>query len=246
MKYTSYIKTLLAAALLNLSAAAFAQNSRLPNNVERSVASAQAQAQQAQEAAVSITATFQKAVKMSDVMCRRPRCKDQIISYETKTNICRGTLAKSGVRVYTTANCMRHKDFALSTVTLKFANGRTASGGHGAVGFSGDIAYVAVQASVTRGLNGLDFAVIPQGKSLMDVFGDEIESFLLSFFHEKGVPARRRARVGRISTRHPTVKLGDPVLYNGKVIALVKQVPYIFRRGPFVGVSEKPFAIIRL
>lgn len=245
MKYTSYIKTLLVAALLSLSMATFAQTSRLSNNVERSVSVAQAQAQQIQEAAVSVTATFQKPVKMSDVMCRRPRCKDRVISYETKTNTCRGTLAKGGVRVYTTADCMQQKDFALSTVKLKFANGRTASGGQGAVTFSGDIAYIAVQANVTRGLNGLDFAFIPKGKSLIDMFGEEMEHFLLTFFHEKGVPARRRVRVGRVST-HPTVKIGDPVLYNGKVIALVKKIPYIFRRGPFGGVSESPFAIIRL
>ena len=243
MKYTSYIKTLLVAALLHISGAAFSQNTRLYNTVERSVTSAQAQAQQIQEATVVVTSTFQKPVKMSDVMVRRPRCKDQVLSYKTKTVTCRGTLAASGQRVYTTANCARQDDYTLSTVSLKFSNGRVAKGGRGAVAVSGDVAYVSVKADVTRGLRGLNFASIPAGKSLLDTFGEDIENFLLSFFHSKGVPSHRRSRIGGFS-HHPTVKVGEPVLYQGKVIALVKQIPFTFRRGIFGGISESPFAII--
>ena len=73
--------------------------------------------------------------------------------------------------------------------------------------------------------------------------GEDIENFLLSFFHSKGVPSHRRSRIGGFS-HHPTVKVGEPVLYQGKVIALVKQIPFTFRRGIFGGISESPFAII--
>lgn len=244
MKYTTYLKLLLGALLISMPLATFAQ---LSTRVERAVNTAQVQAQQLQGAAVTVTATLKKPVKMSDVMMRRPRCKDQIISYETKTNTCRGTLEQGGRRVYLTADCISKKDYTLFSVKLQFANGKVAVGNKNSVAVKEDIAYVAVKEDVTRGLHGLAFSKIPQGQSLQKTFGAQIEDFLLSFFRQQGVPSRGRCRIGGGALCHAkkTVKVGDPVVYQGKVIALVRQIPSFFRRGLFGGVSESPLAIIR-
>lgn len=244
MKYTTYLKLLLGTLLISMPLATFAQ---LSTRVERVVSAAQTQAQQLQQAAVTVTATLKKPVKMSDMMCRPVRgCKDQIISYETKTNTCRGTLEQGGQRVYVTADCVSKKDYALSSVKLQFSNGKVAMGTGRAVSVKEDVAYVAVKKDVTRGLHGLAFSKIPKGQSLQKTFGNQIEDFLLSFFRQKGVPSRGRCRIGgNPYRRSTTVKVGEPVIYRGKVIALVRQIPSFFRRGIFGGVSESPLAIIR-
>ena len=243
MKYKTYLKLMLGAFLISMPLATFAQ---LSTHVERVVTTAQIQTQQLQQAAVTVTATLKKPVKMSDMMCRPVRgCKDQIISYETKTNICRGTLERGGQRVYITADCVRKKDYTLSAVKLQFANGKVATGTGRAVSIKEDVAYVAVKEDVTRGLQGLAFSKIPQGQSLQKTFGDQIEDFLLSFFRQKGVPSRGRCRIGSSLSRASTVNVGEPVIYQGKVIALVRQIPSFFRRGLLGGVSESPLAIIR-
>ncbi len=244
MKYTTYLKLVLGAFLISMPLATFAQ---LSARVERVASSAQAQAQQLQEAYVTVTATLKKPVKMSNVMCRPVRgCKDQVISYETKINTCRGTLEQSGQRVYVIADCVSRKDYTLSSVKLQFSNGKVAAGTGRAVSIKEDVAYVAVKEDVTRGLHGLAFSKIPQGQSLQKTFGDEIEDFLLSFFRQRGVPSRGRCRIGGKSSGHSnTVKIGEPVIYQGRVIALVRQIPSFFRRGIWGGVSETPLAIIR-
>ena len=243
MKYTSYIKFTLAAVLTICSVAAFAQKAQLNTNVTRAVTLAQRQ----QQATVIVTSTLQKAIKMSDKVCRPLRgCKDQVISYETKTNTCKGTLDQSGKRIYVTADCVSKSGYTLSGVKLKFANGKVGTGTEHAVSVKEDVASIAVSPALTRGLQGFTFAAIPQGKSLRDMFGTKIENFLLSFFHQNGVPERRKCRIGSSLFRtKPTIKEGDPVIYQGKVIALVKDVPYTFRRGAFGKVSEDALAIIR-
>ena len=140
---------------------------------------------------------------------------------------------------------MNEKDYTISSVKLKFSNGKLAAGTGRAVFIKEDVAYIAVKEDVTRGLHGLAFSKIPQGQSLQKTFGAQIEDFLLSFFHQKGVPSRGRCRIGGSSSHGTTVKVGEPVIYQGKVIALVRQIPTVFRRGIFGGVSENPLAIIR-
>ncbi|MBR5151774.1 MAG: hypothetical protein IKW71_02965 [Elusimicrobiaceae bacterium] len=241
MKYKSYSFLLF---VFLLASGAGAQSVDLSTHVARAIA----QAHQRQQAVVQVTSVFKKPVKMSDVMYRPTRgCKDQVISYQEKKNVCLGTLAQSGRRVYVTADCVTQEGYQLSLVTLKFANGKVAEGTSRAVAVLQDAAYIAVDAQVTRGLEGLAFARIADGQSLQETFGDKITDFLLSFFHTRGVSSRRVCRIGgSCNTAKPTLKVGEPVIYQGRVVALVKRVPRTLRRSVWGGVSEDALALIRL
>ncbi len=242
MKYISYTKLLLAVLLVSLWATVFAQSSRLETNLQRAVATIQNQ----REASVLVTAVLRKPVKMADVMCRPTRgCKNQVIAYEQKTNTCRGTLSQSGKRVYMTADCVAADDYTLSSISLKFANGKVAKGTQNAVVVKEDAAYALVKADVTRGLRGLAFEAIPQGQTLQETFGEKMTHFLANFFRQKGVSSRRMCRIGGGFGRGDiTLRVGDPVIYQGKVVALVKEVPSRLLRHSDK-VSEHALAVIR-
>ena len=243
MKYISYTKLLLAVLLVSPSATVLAQNSRLETNLQRAVAAIQNQ----REASVLVTAVLRKPVKMADVMCRPTRgCKNQVIAYEQKTNTCRGILSQSGKRVYMTADCVAADDYTLSSISLKFANGKVAKGTQNAVVVQEDAAYALVKENVTRGLRGLAFNAIPQGQSLQETFGEKMTHFLANFFHQKGISSRRRmCRIGGSFGREDiTLRVGDPVIYQGKVVALVKEVPSRLLRHSDK-VSEHALAVIR-
>lgn len=242
MKYISYTKLLLAVVFMNVYATASAQNTRLQTNLQRAAATAQAQ----QESSVLVTAVLRKPVKMSDVMCRPTRgCNNQVVSYKQKTNTCRGTLSQSGKRVYMTADCVTESGYNLSSVSLQFANGKVAKGTGQSVVVEEDTAYALVKEDVTRGLHGLVFATIPQGQSLQETFGKKMTYFLADFFRQKGVSSRRLCRMGSSLGRgNITLRVGEPVIYQGKVVALVKDVP---SRLPRLSgkVSENALAVIR-
>ena len=242
MKYISYTKLLLAVLLVSPSATVFAQSSRLETTLKRAVATIQNQ----REASVLVTAVLHKPVKMADVMCRPTRgCKNQVIAYEQKTNTCRGILSQSGNRVYMTANCVAADDYTLSSISLKFANGKVAKGTQNAVVVQEDAAYALVKENVTRGLRGLAFEAIPQGQSLQETFGEKMTHFLANFFRQKGVSSRRMCRIGGSFGREDiTLRVGDPVIYQGKVVALVKEVPSRLLRHSDK-VSEHALAVIR-
>ncbi len=242
MKYTSYTKLLLAVVFVHVYATAFAQEARLQTNLQRAAAAAQAQ----QESSVLVTAVLRKPVKMSDVMCRPTRgCKDQVLSYKQQTNTCRGTLSQGGKRVYMTADCVVESGYNLSSISLQFANGKVAKGTGQAVVVNEDAAYALVKEDVTRGLHGLAFATIPQGQSLQETFGEKMTHFLADFFRKKGVSSRRLCRIGgSVGKGKTTLRVGEPVVYQGKVVALVKEVP---SRLPRLSgkVSENALAVIR-
>ena len=156
MKYTSYTKVVFTLVLLNLSGYGFSQ-SALGNYIAR----AAARAIHTQQAAVKITATLKKPQTMQDLMCRPIRyCKDQVISYVTKTSRCQGTLDLGSNRVYMPANCVQKDGYTLESVSLTFANGRTVSNRPDAIEVSQEIAFVRVKPEVIQGLNGLPFAFI--------------------------------------------------------------------------------------
>ncbi len=242
MKYISYTKLLLTVMLVSVYAPAFTQDAHISANLQRAAAAAQNQ----WESSALVTAVFQKPVKMSDVMCRPTRgCKDQVISYEKKTNTCRGTLAQSGKRVYMTADCVTASGYTLSSISLQFANGKVAKGTEKAVVVAEDTAYALVKEDVTRGLRGLAFASIPKGQSLQETFGEKMTRFLVDFFRQKGVSSRRMCRIGgSMSKGKARLRVGEPVIYQGKVVALVKDVPSRFPR-LFGKVSENALAVIR-
>ena len=246
MKYKSYVTVLLAALLLNTSTAAFSKNA-VQRAVERKAIAAQEQAKRIAQATVSIKAQLTKPIKMSDVMCRHPRCKDQIVAYDTTEHVCQGVLAQGGERVFVPANCVTKDGYTLGSVRLQFSNGVIATGSKNTVATQGDLSYIRVTANTTQGLQGLPVSQTPPGMSLVEHFGERMENLLLDFFHFRGVPAKApRCRIGAIRRAHvSTVKIGEPVIYAGKVVALVKDIPHTFSRGFFGGVSEKNLAIIR-
>lgn len=238
----NYTKALVLAILLGTALPGFSQKADVKTSLERQALQAVAQ----QQATVQISTTLQKAQTMRDLMCRPLRgCKDQVVRYITKTRQCQGILAQGTNRVYVPASCVEKEGFRLTSMQLVFANGRKAVGTQHLVNVVDDIAFIPVEQSLIQGLRGLPVNSIPRGKTLRETFGNKIENFLLSFFHSRGVNDGQRYWALRHPGSKVNVKIGEPVVYQGKVVALVREVPHMFHRGFWGNVSEEPLALIR-
>ncbi len=235
------MKFVLSAAFACLGTAALAQQA-----FEPSLARAVAQAQLLREAAVEVSATLAKPVKMSDVMFRRPRGADMVIRTDYKTTSCKGTLDQSLTRVYVPTVCVAQEGYTLAKLTLVFANGIRAQGTQNTVQTLGEVSFVRTSVQSTKGLHGLVFEAVPNGQSLQRTFGEQMGEYLLSFFRRRGVSAHRtRLRIGAVVRGAPTLQVGEPFLYNGKVVALVQEIPATLKRGFWGDVPEDALAIIR-
>ena len=238
----NYTKALALAVCLGAALPSFSQKVDVNTSLERQALQAVAQ----QQATVQISTTLQKAQTMRDLMCRPLRgCKDQVIRYITKTHQCQGVLAQGTNRVYVPASCVEKDGFKLTSMQLVFANGRKAVGTQLSVNVVDDIAFISVQPALVKGIRGLPVNSIPRGKTLREMFGNKIENFLLSFFHSRGVNDGQRYWALRHPGSKVSVKIGEPVVYQGKVVALVREVPHMFHRGFWGNVSEEHLALIR-
>lgn len=244
MKKTYYIKAVVSVLFAVVPLGAFAQRADLSPALDR----AAAQAKQLSDAAVQVVLDWHKEVKMSDVMFRRPRVKDSVISVKRKQTHCKGTLLQDGEHVLIPSVCAHKNKYHLDQVTLKFANGYVAQGSAQVLSTKEDITVITVDAQATQGLRGLPVASIPYGQTLQETFGKSMTNWLLQFFHRKGIPSRScRCGLHRYRTRsNPSLQVGDPVIYNGKLIALVQKIPHVYRDNVFGGVTEKYLALVRL
>ena len=91
---------------------------------------------------VNVRAVLVKPVYMSEVMLRRPRCKDQIVSYKEKTTTCQGVLSNSDQRVYVPSACVSAKDYKLSKVVFTLGNGQNIKSSQPSVTITKEIAFV--------------------------------------------------------------------------------------------------------
>ncbi|MBR2081702.1 MAG: hypothetical protein IJ876_01630 [Elusimicrobiaceae bacterium] len=219
----------------------FAQNNSLNNQVERAVATA------ANLSAVkaSVTFSWEKPVRISDVMCRRPRCEDVVIRWDHATTTCTGTFSDEN-KVYFVANCLEPSSFELEhlkEVKVTLSNGVEVFGGKNTVGRYNDIAWINISPNATRGLAGLAVYHTRKGSSLQDAHGSSMTQKLKQYFQSKHIPARSRScRIGYVP-HTSKMSVGDPVVIDGKLMALVKNVPTSYE-GFFGGVSENSLAVI--
>ena len=218
------------------------------NSLKNQVARAAALAEMNQQGgyAVDVIAHFKKEKLLKDYMMRHPRRPAharQVISVHVVQKKCVGTLVSNGTRVVTPEVCVSRDDYMLEKITVRFSNGQKMTLDASDVSVKEDVAWLRVDPIYTKELAPANFLPVVEGKSLQDVFGTDMTDHLKRFFHVRGVAERRRCRVGSIYGR-PRLKVGEPLFYNGELVALVKQSVRTYG-GLFGGVSESAFAIIR-
>ena len=121
MKYTTYTKIFLTAVYCVCSMVAVGQGNSLGSSLERAVL----QAQSAQLQKVEVTARLKKPVKISDLMWRRPRCRDMVVRVDYIQKQCTGVLAGNENGVFVPASCLTEPNYSLAAVQLHFVTGQT-------------------------------------------------------------------------------------------------------------------------
>lgn len=197
-----------------------------------------------QTSVVNLNFRWEKEVYLSDfVSRRRPGFKDTFIQRKQKNTSCRGVLVEGGRRVLTPVQCAQAPEgFTLKSVTLLFSNGQKGLGSKRTVSMNGELAEIWVSPQVTKGLKGVPLATVAPGESLADAFGNSVLDELLQFFISRGVVS---GRANRITGTKNTLQVGDPFFYQGKVVALVREVPSRLPVSFWGGVSEKPLTLLR-
>ena len=194
---------------------------------------------------VRLVAQLQKDVRLQDTMFRPARGAGQdnpVIDIKTKTLFCDGILIENGSRVLTPSACVQAKGYQLKKVTLRFKNGEKWTGYNESATVREDLAWLAVPQQVTAHLPSIALAPVPSGKTLQEEYGPDMTQFLREFYYARGV-AYRHLRLGQ--NREPSrLRVGEPVIYKGKVVALVKEAANKFNIWSRI-VSESPLAIIR-
>ena len=220
------------------------QASSVETHVQRSAYAAQ----QAASSKVSLRFMWSKPVHISDVINRRPRGKDVVVRVDQATATCMGTVSNEG-RVYFVADCLEQDGFEfehLQKVLVTLSNGVQVEGRQNNIEIpqDSDVAWILITKATLRGLMPLSVRHTPQGKSLQEAYGEAITQKLKDFFHSKRIAANHRScRIGgHVSS--PKVSVGDPVIIDGKLVALMKSIPHSYR-GIWGGVSESSLAIIR-
>ena len=245
MKSKIYIHSLvISVAMLGLFGRGTAQTTEnLKPAVERAAISAEKK-HRMQSAVVDLNFQWGKDVYLSDMVSRRrPGFKDVMVRKEQKNTFCRGVLTAGNRRVLTPSRCAQAPEgFSLKEVRLSFANGRKGIGTPESVNVNGEVAEVLVSSQLTAGLHGVYLGAVPPGKTLADTFGREILDELLQFFISRGVVS---ARANRIVGMKNTLQVGDPFFYQGKLVALVREVPSRLPVSFWGGVSEKPLVLLR-
>ena len=92
-----------------------AQNSALNQAVDRAVST--------QTSFVKVWVKLTKPVYMSEVMFRRPRCKDTVIRIDYKEQECTGRLSVQKTHVWVPASCVQDGKYNASRVKMTFADG---------------------------------------------------------------------------------------------------------------------------
>ncbi len=236
------MKKIILLCLMGLSAATLPAGAQsFTDQLQRNVYAA------AQDATSKVQVHFKwkKPVYMSDVMFRRPRTKDMIIRWDQKTTTCAGIVSAEN-RVYFVADCLEPGSFEfehLKEVQVTFANGEKVVGGKNTIGRHDEVAWMLAPYASLQGVHKLTVLRTPKGQSLQDAYGETMTRKLKSFFRSKNIPARsHRCRIG-YSPRSAKLAVGDPVIIDGKLVALVKYIPSSYQ-GLLGGVSENSLAVI--
>lgn len=234
-------KTILLFAVSLCATYLFAQPDSLNTQLERNVYTATQEA----SSKASIRFKWEKAVRISDVMTRRPRGADVVVRWDHATTTCSGVVSTEN-RVYFVADCLEPGSFDfehLKEVQVSFANGQQVVGGKNTIGRYNDVAWVLAPYASLQGVQKLTVLHTPKGQSLQDAYGEAMTRKLKSFFRSKSIPARSHScRIG-YTPHTPKVAVGDPVIIDGKLMALMRYVPSGYQ-GFWGGVSENSLAVI--
>lgn len=225
----------------------FARDIPLGNTVERGVRQAAlAQEQSAQDYVVHVVAHFKKDNLLKDYMLRAPRRPanpNQIISVSRTQKTCQGVVVSNRTRVVVPEVCVNAGNYALEKVVLRSQTGATLKVAAQDVTIKEDVAWLAVEPAKLGATSFAAFHPVIGSQSLQDAFGQPMTDHLKQFFHARGVVEHRRCRMG-LRYSEPRLQLGEPLFYQGKLVALVKERVRTYG-GFFGGVSESALAIIR-
>ncbi len=163
------------------------------------------------------------------------------------TTHCEGVLIGAGDKVATVKECFENSGASLQKITLFFSNKKTAVGSWKTIEMHNDMVFVRVNPQITQEVKTMQVGLVPAGQSLQDYYGGEVGAELMAFMIQKGIsPARNRCRMGASSwCGKPSLKLGTPFFWNGKVVALFKEVPRRVSVSLFGGISEGPLRLFR-
>lgn len=174
---------------------------------------------------------------------RRPReltFRSKVVNVmEDKVTQCKGMLIE-GNKVVTPSSCLLGGVWEADYVKLAFSNGKEKFFEKG-WSKEGDLVYIDVDEETIQGLIAIPVAYTPGKESLEEHFGKDIWQTLQSFFDSKGVVQKERHfHLGKEKNPNSTLQVGDPIIYDGKLVALVKKDIKSYRN-----LSEKPLAIMR-
>ena len=235
----------LAGLWVSIAGSVFAQATPLTNQVAHAAFEAQL-ARASAHYVVDVVAYLKKEVLLKDRMLRSPRHPadpNQVISVEKALQTCKGVVVSKGARVVVPTVCVMKGNYTLETVVIHLQTGERVTVAAQAVMTDEDIAWISVRSSAMRSVPYVSFEPVEENKSLQEAYGQDMTRHLQRFFREHGVVEHRRLRPGAVYGE-PRLKVGEPLFYKGKLVALVKK-PVRTYGGLFGGVSERAFAIIR-
>ena len=244
MKNKSYTIVLALVMLAGFCAPALASEQNLAERVARTVLTKAVQQTQ-NVYGVQISLHWEKEITLGDMMLRRPRRparKEQVIKSKHTTTDCLGVLTDGGARVLFPSVCLQKNGYVLESMDLSFQNGSYVSKSAQEIVSRGEISQLEVPWQMTAGLPAAVVSTTPENKSLQAFYGEEMTSHLRTFFHDRNIFSCR-VRRGLVSSR-PNLTIGEPLVYQGRVVALVKEEVSTYADG-FGGVSESAFAIVR-
>lgn len=237
MNYKNFAKILFAAACVGVwSLSSAATNTGKNGNVSRALDNKLAE--------VTLVSEFEKPVRLSDMVSRRrPGFKDVLVKVDRQTKTCQGVLLAGTPRVATLSACFKGGDgYQMKKVTLRFANGKQAVGTANSVSVQGEFARLYVKRALVQDLKGVEIAHIAAGKSLQQTYSNDGAAMLAQFFTNRGVISPRALRAMGMK---PSLKIGTPVFFRGKLVAFANSVPNKFPVSLFGGVSEDSLTVVR-
>lgn len=202
---------------------------------------------QTQQAKVEININWEKEIHMRDVMSRPPRmgAGNPVIGVKQDTTTCQGVLLEGNTRIALPAVCFKNGNFEIKQLRLSFSNGRQATGTKSCIYTQDDMGYIRIEAQTAQSLRGVPVGVLKPGKSLQDTFGSAMTMALHRFFSSHGIAFRTRVcRIGSNRYRCGSLKTGEPVFFEGKLVALVKYAPSRYST-VWGKVSEDALAVFR-
>lgn len=233
-----FIFSILCVNLLGMAQAQPTQAKKLEQKVRAAFLASQAQ--------VQVRTDWEKKIYLQQVLKRpmRPQAHNQLLSLERQTTLCKGMLLEGNRWVAIPAVCLQKEDFSLANIHLTFANGRQALGTKDSVVIQGDMGYIHLGKQTAQGLSGIAVGKVEEGRTLQESFGTQMTQTLHQFFNSFHIAFKgRKCRIGTHSLKKE-LTLGEPVLFEGKLVALVKRVPRKY--GTVSGkVSEESLALFR-